>query len=91
VDLLGQSALLDKFLAQAKADAHSIGRVPLLAWKRHRKGWIAVVPMQAFRFTGAEIPTYHARYRDWMIVELETLLTLKSPCFWFSITTEETA
>ena len=44
VDLLADSALLDKFLEQAAVDADSIGKMPLLCWKRNRKGWIVALP-----------------------------------------------
>jgi len=86
VDLLDQCALLDKFLEQAQSDADSIRKVPLLCWKRHRKGWIAAVPVRAFQFTGAGLPEYYAKYRDWVVLKLDTLLTAKSPCFWFTLT-----
>jgi hypothetical protein len=84
VDLLDKSALLDKFLEQAANDAESIGKTPLLCWKRNRKGWIAAVPARAFQFTGAILPAYYVRYRDWLIGTLDTLLEVKSPCFWFT-------
>ena len=86
VDLLAPSALFDKFLEQAKADAERIGKEPMLCWKRNRKGWIAAVPSQAFRFTGAELPVYYSRYRDWFVCNLDTLLSVQSPCFWFTLT-----
>jgi hypothetical protein len=89
VDLLNQSALLDKFLQQADDDAKSIGKLPMLCWKRNRKGWIAAVPSQALRFTGEMLPVYHSRYRDWLICNLETLLETKSTGFWFKIMEEE--
>jgi uncharacterized protein YggU (UPF0235/DUF167 family) len=85
VDLLGESALFDKFLHQAEADAKSIGKLPLLCWKRNRKAWIAAVPSRAFMFTGAILPTYHSRYRDWLVCNLEALLAVKSPRFWFTL------
>jgi hypothetical protein len=92
VDLLDQCALLDKFLEQAQNDADSIGKLPMLCWKRNRKGWIAVVPAQAFRFIGEGLPTYYIHYRDWLVCPLDTLLTVQSPCFWFTFVneTEET-
>jgi Holliday junction resolvase len=85
VDLLDQSALLDKFLQQAEVDAKSIGRIPMLCWKRNRKGWIVAVPSQALRFTGEMLPMYHSRYRDWLVCNLEALLATRSPSFWFTI------
>ena len=86
VDMFAPFALLDKFLEQAEADAESIGKEPMLCWKRNRRGWIAAVPSQAFRFTGAELPTYYSCYRDWLIGNLDTLLAVQSPCFWFTLT-----
>ena len=88
VDLLDQCALLDKFLEQAQNDADSIGKLPMLCWKRNRRGWIAVVPSQAFRFIGEGLPAYYSRYRDWLVFYLDTLLTVQSPCFWFTAVKE---
>ena len=85
VDLFAPSALFDKFLEQAKADAESIGKDPMLCWKRNRKGWIVAVPSQAFRFTVAELPAYYSCYRDWLVCNLDTLLAVQSPCFWFTL------
>jgi hypothetical protein len=85
VDLLAKSALLDNFLHQAEVDAKSIGKIPMLCWKRNRKGWIVAVPSQAFRFTGAIPPKDHSRYRDWLVCSLEALLATNSPCFWFTL------
>jgi hypothetical protein len=89
VDLLEQSALLDKFLAQADADAKRVGKMPMLCWKRNRKGWIAVVPSQAFRLTFVGLPMYCSQYRDWMVINLEALLAMKNPSFWFTLATED--
>jgi len=86
VDLFAPSALFDKFLEQAQADAERIGKEPMLCWKRNRKGWIAAVPLRAFRFTGAELPAHHFRYRDWLVCSLDTLLATESPCFWLTLT-----
>ena len=62
VDLLDQSALLDKFLKQVADDAASIGKIPLLCWKRHRKGWIAVLP-ERFVFSWSIVFTnYYSVY-----------------------------
>jgi len=80
VDLLGQSALLDKFLQQAKDDAESIGKMPMLCWKRSRKGWITAVLFGAFRYDG-NLPEYYARYREWLICRLDTLLEVADPRF----------
>jgi len=83
IDFLDSSAQFDKWLLQATTDAKSIEQIPLLAWKRNRKGWIVAVPSRAFVCTGMQFPAYYARYRDWLIFKLETLLAIHSPCFWF--------
>lgn len=87
VDLLAKSALLDKFLKQAEADAKSVGKMPLLCWKRNRRGWIAAVPSRAFMFTGATLPAYYSRYQDWLVCNLEALLAVRVPRFWFTLAT----
>ena len=83
VDLLDQSALLDKFLQQAADDAESIGAIPLLCWKRHRKGWIAVLP-ECFVFGKSIVFTnYYSIYREWVVCYLDALLEIDQPDFWF--------
>ena len=85
VDLLAESALLDKFLHQAATDAESIGKIPLLCWKRNRKGWIVAVPTWAYRQYG-ERPLYYVKYTGWIIAKLDVLLPEDKPyCyeFWF--------
>jgi len=84
VDLLDQSALLDKFLTQVADDAASIGKIPLLCWKRHRKGWIAVLP-ERFVFSWSIVFTnYYSVYREWIVCYLDALLEIEQPDFWFN-------
>lgn len=87
VDLLEPSALLEKFLAQAKHDAESIGKQPMLCWKRNRKGWIAAVRVDAFEH--CKYPEYFAGYRLWVVCRLERLLGIQDEHFWFDILTNE--
>ena len=85
VDLLAESALLDKFLKQAAVDADSIGKMPLLCWKRNRKGWIVALPTWAYRQFG-ERPQHYVKYAGWVIAKLDILLPEDKPyCyeFWF--------
>jgi Holliday junction resolvase len=82
VDLLDKSALLDKFLEQAQNDAASIGKLPLLCWKRHRKGWIVAIPVRAFQYY-RYCPPYFAGYRDWILCRLDALLEIDRNDFWF--------
>jgi len=89
VDLLDQSALLDKFLKQTADDADSIGKIPLLCWKRHRKGWIAVLP-ERFVFGKTIVFTnYYSVYREWVVCYLDALLEIDQPEFWFDNIEEE--
>jgi hypothetical protein len=88
VDLLNQSALFDKFLEQVENDAASINKVPMLAWKRHRRGWITAIPFQAFEGLDA-MPSYYAIYRVWVIARLDALLEIADQRFWFSNTEEK--
>ena len=91
VDLLAPSALLDKFLDQAAFDAAGIGKLPLLCWKRNRKGWIAAVPINEIERSGTDgsrIPIpYYSRYignnASWLICRLEALLMIDIDEFWF--------
>ena len=85
IDLLAQSALLDKFLDQAASDAASIGKLPLLCWKRNRKGWIAAVPIRSFsiRLDKTFRPDYCSLYRDWVICRLDALLVMDTEELWF--------
>jgi len=84
IDLLDQSALLDKFLKQVADDAASIGKIPLLCWKRHRKGWIAILP-ERFVFSWSIVFTnYYSVYREWIVCYLDALLEIEQPDFWFN-------
>jgi Holliday junction resolvase len=83
IDFLDQSAPFDKWLFQATADAESIGKIPFLAWKRNRKGWVAAVPFYAFAKSVTPYPLYFSMYRSWVIVKLEALLSIKNGLFWF--------
>jgi len=80
VDFFERSALLDKFLEQATQDAVSIGKLPMLCWKRNRKGWLTVVPVPAF--TRSELPLYCGCYNRWFVCKLEILLEADIR-FWF--------
>ena len=82
-DLLDQSALLDKFLQQAADDAESIGAIPLLCWKRHRKGWIAVLPERFVFGKSIVFTNYYSIYREWVVCYLDALLEIDQPDFWF--------
>lgn len=85
VDLLDQSALLDKFLKQVSDDAASIEKIPLLCWKRNRKGWIAVLP-ERYVFSSSTVFThYYSIYREWVVCYLDALLEIEQPNFWFNI------
>jgi hypothetical protein len=83
VDFLAESALLDKFLHQATDDAKSIGKLPLLCWKRNRKGWIAALPANVFANSSTAYPLYCVLYRCWAIVKLESLLHIMGARFWY--------
>ena len=91
VDLLAPSALLDKFLDQAAFDAATIGKLPLLCWKRNHKGWIAAVPINEIESSGTDgsrIPIpYYSRYignnASWLICRLDALLMIDSDEWWF--------
>ena len=85
VDLLDQSALLDKFLKQAADDAVSIGKIPLLCWKRHRKGWIVVLPERYVFSKSIVFTNYYSVYREWVVCYLDALLEIDQPNFWFNI------
>ena len=86
VDLLAPSALLDKFLDQAAFDAATIGKLPLLCWKRNHKGWIAAVPINEMESSRIPIP-YYSRYignnASWLICRLDALLMTNIDEWWF--------
>ena len=76
VDLLDSSALLDKFLTQAADDAASIEKIPLLCWKRNRKGWLAVLPERSVFGKTIVFTHYYSVYREWIVCYLDTLLEI---------------
>ena len=88
IDFFTRSALFGKWLTQATNDASSISKIPMLCWKRHRKGWIVAIPSKAFK--NAALPPHYASYGfgvwqwDWIVCRLDTLLeTNKERHFWF--------
>ena len=83
VDLLDQSALLDKFLKQAADDAAGIGKLPMLCWKRYRKGWITVLPERDVFSKSVVFTNYYSVYREWVVCYLDALLEIDQPEFWF--------
>jgi hypothetical protein len=83
VDLLDQSALLDKFLQQAADDANSIKKVPMLCWKRNRKGWLAILPERYVFGKTIVFTNYYSVYREWVVCYLDALLETEQPDFWF--------
>ena len=87
IDLLAPSAQFDRWLLQVTDDASSIGRLPMLCWKRHRRGWIAAVPSIMFGHEG-NLPVYHTLYREWLVCQLDALLEVDDPKFWFIDETE---
>jgi hypothetical protein len=88
IDLLDQSALLDKFLMQAADDAFSIGKIPLLCWKRNRKGWIVAIPERHVFSKSVVFTNYYSVYREWLVCYLDALLEIEQPTFWFNYTEE---
>jgi len=85
VDLLDRSALLDKFLTQVSDDADSVGKIPMLCWKRNRKGWIvAFLPNDSLE--QYYYPIYYSYYRGWMVCRLDELLgcITDNDKFWFT-------
>jgi Holliday junction resolvase len=82
VDLLDQSALLDKFLTQVTEDANSIGKIPLLCWKRNRKGWIAALPEKDVFGKTIVFTNYYSVYREWLVCYLDALLETEQLDFW---------
>jgi hypothetical protein len=89
VDLLDQSALLDKFLKQAAEDAASIEKIPLLCWKRNRKGWLAILPERDVFSKCVVFTNYYSVYREWVVCDLDALLEIDQTDFWFDNITEE--
>jgi hypothetical protein len=87
VDLLDRSALLDKFLSQARMDAAFIRKLPMCCWKRNRKGWMAVVPERYVFRQRIVFTNYYSVYREWLVCSLDALLAIDDPGFWFD--TEE--
>jgi hypothetical protein len=85
VDFFDSSALLDKFVKQAEDDAVSIGKIPMLCWKRNRKGWIVAVPTRQTFLLCGNVPVYRSIYRTYLICRLDSLFNANSGNgdFWF--------
>ena len=92
IDFLDESSLFDKWLRQTTDDAQSIGKIPMLCWKQHRKGWIVAVPARsAFKDCGS-FPHCYIRYGHdtvrwkwgWIVCRLDALLETNTEReFWF--------
>jgi hypothetical protein len=70
-------------LTQTADDAVSIGKIPLLCWKRNRKGWIAVLPERYVFSKSVVFTNYYSVYREWVVCSLDALLEIDQPDFWF--------
>ena len=70
-------------MKQAADDAASIGKIPLLCWKRNRKGWIAVLPDRYVFSKNIVFTNYYSVYREWVVCYLDALLKIDQPTFWF--------
>jgi Holliday junction resolvase len=91
IDLLQESALLEKWLQQATDDANSIGNMPMLCWKQYYKGWYCAMPGRAFANIGG-YPANYVRYAcgtpkwhwGWYVFRLDALLVANPKReFWF--------
>ena len=88
IDLLATSVLFDKWLTQATNDASSISKIPMLCWKRYRKGWIVAIPSKTFK--NGNLPPHYTSYGfgvwqwDWIVCRLDALLEAnEDQHFWF--------
>lgn len=76
--ITGDCPTLDGFVAQSTADSALCGRLPLVAWKRSRKPWLACL-----RLVDCPVLPQHLVYRDWVVVGLDQLLATTPNTFWF--------
>jgi len=88
IDLLAPSVQFDKWLKQATCDADSISKIPMLCWKRHRKGWIVAIPSKTLK--NGVLPLHYTSYgfgvlhRGWIVCRLDALLEANDDRhFWF--------
>ena len=90
IDFFDISIPFERWLQQASEDAKSIGKLPMLCWKRNRKGWLAALPARGvFRESGS-YGDYYVRYGynainwGWIVCRLDALLEANPECeFWF--------
>lgn len=69
---------LDKFVKQSIKESKDCNRLPLICWKRKRKSWVALLPSEYLK--KYKFKTYLI-YKDWMCVDLNSLLELDRKFF----------
>ena len=70
---------LDDFISQSVLESNRTGRIPLLLWKKDYRPWLAFIqnpPITA---------EYQMKYREWMVIPLEVLLSLPDEFFFTEI------
>lgn len=72
---------IDEWLKKAKRDADSLGKMPMLCWRKPRYEWLAFIPLLEERIypSGSEVILL---YKGWMVASLKKWLE-KSDDFWF--------
>ena len=98
IDFFDISIPFERWLAQATEDATSIGKLPMVCWKRPHKGWLVAVPARAFKDAGI-YGAYYIRYASdtphwrwgWIVLRLEALLEANQDeeDFWFETDEEK--
>lgn len=77
----GKITQIDEWIEQTLKDSDYCGRLPIIFWKRNYKPWLVML-----RTT--DLPKnikfeYKIKYRNWTIVNLDTLLEKTDRNFWY--------
>lgn len=69
---------LDEFLEQVSADSGRCGKIPILLWKKDRKGRIAFMRDNDVNY---KLPLNYIKYNSWCGVDFNYLLSLEDNFF----------
>jgi Holliday junction resolvase len=85
IDFFSKSALVDEWRKQAVEDANKVGKVPMICWKRPRKGWVVMIPL-AVQFINSNesyrhICKHYCYYNGWAVMRIEELFRIEDKFF----------
>ena len=75
--------MVEEWIKQSQKQADSIGKQPLLCWRKPHFSWLAFLPKEVFKLVKPK-PKYHMTYRHLHVTSLSILLS-QPDSFWFDV------